>query len=58
MAFTRSINGANWLMALIAALVVSAFVSGCSISACPTIGWANTLTVRLEGATSKVSVVE
>ena len=59
LAYTRSINRGKRLVVLIAALMVSAVVSGCSVSdACPTIGWANTVTVKLEGATSNVSVVE
>ena len=33
MASTRSISRGKWLIALIASLMVSAFVSGCSISA-------------------------
>ena len=59
MASTRSINTARRLVVLSAALMVSAVVSGCSVSdVCPTIGWDNTVTVELEGTTSNVSSVE
>ncbi len=59
MASTRSINKGKRLVVLSAVLMVSVIVSGCSVSdLCPTIGWSNTVTVKLEGTTSNVSVVE
>ena len=59
MAYTRSINRGKRLVVLSAALMVSAVVSGCSaLDVCPTIGWTNTVSVKLQGSTSNVSVVE
>lgn len=43
------------------AFIASAVLAGCSgpiMNACPAIGWANTLTVTLEGVTDDVSLVQ
>ena len=59
MADAASTNRGIQLFGLIAALVLSSALAGCSVfDVCPAIGWNNTLTVTLEGATRNVSVVE
>ncbi len=49
------------LVGLCAVFIASAVLSGCSgpiMNACTAIGWANTLTVTLDGGTADVSLVQ
>lgn len=61
MADTVPATAGKRLVSLSAAFIASAVLSGCSgpiMNACPAIGWANMLTVTLEGGTDDVSLVQ
>jgi len=61
MANTGLATAGKRLVGLGAVFIASALLSGCSgpmMNACPAIGWANTLTVTLDGETNDVSLVQ
>lgn len=59
MADETSTHPGKRLIGLVVAIGLSSALAGCTVfEACPAIGWYNTVTVRLDGETRNVSVVE